>query len=177
MSLEPEAKIRVEIEWGEQRITFTATSAKEAIGKLYTLAEGIIPHLVTSFRLIYHPDLAALAERLYPFLTITSDGAIVLKDPARNLPAFDKILLCLTAALIRNRVMPDKPPHLLVKELPFVTGAAARTVTNQIPKIVREGYADRLRGERRETFLRITDKGLYYVEHQILPGLERRASR
>jgi hypothetical protein len=145
--------LKVHLEFGDVKIDFEGDVNKVAESIVHFLAE-VYPNLEILRKLVYTPDVASLAAKLVGRAEITAEGPILVSGPETS--ARDAACTALLGAYVGSKLGKLPKESLSPGDLAKITGKAKKTISNEVPKLVADGLAERTdEGEYRLTVLGI----------------------
>ncbi len=143
--------LRVHIEFGEVKVDFEG-DVNQVTESIIRFLTGIYPNLEILRKLVYTPDAANLAAKLVGRVEITVEGPILVSGP--DLSTRDAACTALLGAYVGNKLGKLPKESLSPGDLAKITGKAKKTISNEVPKLVADGLAERTgEGEYRLTIL------------------------
>ena len=145
--------LRVHLEFGEVKVDFEG-DVNQVTESIIRFLTGIYPNLEILRKLVYTPDVANLAAKLVGRVEITVEGPILVSGP--DLSTRDAACTVLLGAYVGNKLGKLPKESLSPSDLARITGKAKKTISNEVPKLVADGLAERTgEGEYRLTVLGI----------------------
>jgi len=135
-----DVKLRVHVEFGEVKADFEG-DADEVFKAVSRFLLQAYPNLETVQRLVYTPDLIKISEDLVGLVELTSEGPILVS--VGDLSATRVMFLALLGAYVGHKLGKLSKDTLSSNELAVITGKAKKTVMNELPQLVSNGYIQR----------------------------------
>jgi predicted transcriptional regulator len=153
-------QVKVHIDVGDMQYDGSG-SVEEIVPQVMQFLIQAVPAYDIAKRLIYIPDLAALADKVSEFARMTTTGQLLLTRI--DIPAEKAIAILLFMAQLANRMGKRNTDSLTIEEISTGVGRAPKTIRNVLVQIQRLGVIERAdRGK-----YRITSKGLMELEHSL----------
>jgi len=166
-----EEKIRIHVEFGENRLDFEG-SVEEAIRALLAFLQQAYPAYSIAKKLTLTVDVEELLRSLEGVLAFTPEGPVILvgKDKLdRELSIRELILLHLVKAYAGFKLGNLPKDSLSVDELLKATGGKVGAVAGRLSEMVSEDFIERLgRAE-----YKITTYGVKHFLEAVLPKVKR----
>ncbi len=133
-------KLKVHLEFGEAKVDLEGdvNQVFEAIVRFLT---EVYPNLEILRNLVYTPDLTSLAAKLVGRIEITAEGPILVSGA--ELSARDAACIALLGAHVGNKLGKLTKETLSSGDLAKITGKARKTISNEVPKLITDGLAER----------------------------------
>jgi hypothetical protein len=143
--------LRVHLEFGEVKVDFEGNVNQVAESIVRFLTE-VYPNLEILRKLVYNPDVTNLAAKLVGRVEITAEGPILVSG--FELSTRDAACIALLGAYVGNKLGKLPKESLTSGDLAKITGKARKTISNEVPKLVADGLAERtVEGEYKLTIL------------------------
>ena len=154
-------QVRVQIDVNEMH--YEASGAvNEIVPQLMQFLSQAVPAYDIARKLVYIPDLAALADKVSDFARMTPTGQLLLTRI--NLPAERAITILLFMAQLAGKMGKREGDTLSIEEISTGVGRAPKTIRNVLVQLQRLGLIDRADRGR----YRITTKGLMELEGNLI---------
>jgi predicted transcriptional regulator len=141
-------------------------AAEEVVPQILRFLSEAVPTYDLARRLMYVPDLAAIADRTYEIGKMTSTSQLLLTR--NDLPAERLISVVLFMAHLAAKIAKRATDALNIEEISTAVGKAPKTIRNTIVNMQRAGLMERAdRGS-----YRITQKGLMELENSLRQSSE-----
>jgi DNA-binding transcriptional ArsR family regulator len=145
--------LRVHLEFSDIKVDFEGDVNKVAESIIRFLTE-VYPNLEILRKLVYTPDMTNLAAKLVGRVEITAEGPIFVSGS--EISARDAACIALLGAYIGNKLGKMPKESLSSSDLAKITGKARKTISNELPRLVDDGLAERTsEGEYELTILGI----------------------
>ncbi len=145
-------KLKIHVEFEGLKEDYEG-SPDEVVRALLISLGKVYPSLDLARKLVFQPDLSALAESLVGVVEFAPEGLLVLAGEA---PADEVILVSLTGSYVGFRLGKLGDDTSSADELAKTTGKALKTISNQLAWIIDDGLVERVgRGKYRITSLGI----------------------
>jgi hypothetical protein len=154
-------KLKVHLEFSDAKADFEGdvNQVFEAIIRFLT---NVYPNLEILQSIVYAPDLAGISKKLVGLVEITSGGPVLVSEV--EMPARDAMCIVLLSAYVGKRLGRLLKETLSSSELAKITGKARKTISNELPKLISEGTAERTE----EGEYRLTTVGIRKTEDTIV---------
>jgi predicted transcriptional regulator len=150
-------QVRIQIDANGLHYESSGT-AEEVVPQIMRFLSEAVPTYDLARRLIYVPDLAALADRTSEIGKMTSTSQLLLTR--NDMPAERSISVVLFMAHLAAKIAKRAADSLNIEEISTAVGKAPKTIRNTIVNMQRAGLIERAdRGS-----YRITQKGLMELE-------------
>jgi len=150
-------QVRIQIDANGLHYESSGT-AEEVVPQIMRFLSEAVPTYDLARRLIYVPDLAALADRTSEIGKMTSTSQLLLTR--NDMPAERSISVVLFMAHLAAKIAKRAADSLNIEEISTAVGKAPKTIRNTIVNMQRAGLMERAdRGS-----YRITQKGLMELE-------------
>jgi len=136
-------------------------SAQEIVPQVMQFLIQAVPAYDVARKLVYVPDLAAIADVVGEFARMTTTGQLLLTRI--NLPAEKAITILLFMAQLAGKMGKRSNDSLNIEEIATGVGRAPKTIRNVLVQLQRTGQIDRAERGR----YRITTKGLMELENSL----------
>jgi len=164
--LKGEEKLKVHIELGEAKADFEG-EINQVFELTVKFLTQIYPNLEILQRIVYTPDIVALAKKIEGLIEITSEGLILL--PNFDVPARDAICIALLGAYLGKALGKLSKDTLTTRHLARIIGKARKTVSNEVPRLLSDGLIERTpKGEYRLTTVGIRKTESFIEEYKKL---------
>ena len=150
-------QVRIQIDANGLHYESSGT-AEEVVPQIMRFLSEAVPTYDLARRLIYVPDLAALADRTSEIGKMTSTSQLLLTR--NDMPAERSISVVLFMAHLAAKIAKRAADSLNIEEISTAVGKAPKTIRNTIVNMQRAGLMER--AERGS--YRITQKGLMELE-------------
>jgi len=154
-------QVRVQIDVNEMHYE-AAGAVDEIVPQLMQFLIQAVPAYDIARKLVYIPDLAALADKVSDFARMTPTGQLLLTRI--NLPAERAITVLLFMAQLAGKMGKREGDTLSIEEISTGVGRALKTIRNVLVQLQRLGLIDRADRGR----YRITTKGLMELEGTLI---------
>ena len=145
--------LRVHLEFGDVKVDFEG-DVNQVTESIIRFLTGVYPNLEILRKLVYIPDVTNLATKLVGHAEITAEGPILV--PRLETSARDAACTALLGAYVGSKLGKLSKESLSSADLAIITGKAKKTISNEVPKLVADGLAERTdEGEYRLTVLGI----------------------
>jgi len=145
--------LRVHLEFGEVKVDFEG-DVNQVTESIIRFLAGVYPDLEILRRLVYTPDVASLAAKLVGRAEITAEGPILVSGS--DLSTRDAACIAILGAYVGSKLGKLPKESLSTSDLARITGKAKKTISNEVPKLVADGLAERTgEGEYKLTILGI----------------------
>jgi len=153
-------KVRLEIDG--QSAEFEGSPEEVVSAALKYLAQSY-PALSIVKRIVFSPDLVELIGKLSPALSITENGAIIVK---REVATEDGILLVTAGSDIASKLGKRIDPSMSIEEIVLTLNMAEKTVRNVCSLLSKQGHIIR-DGKGR---YRISQTGIFHLLSRLGTG-------
>jgi len=133
-------RLKVHIEFGEAKADFEG-DANQVFESIVRFLTQIYPNLEILQRIVFTPDLTRLVEKLVGLVEITSEGSMIV--PGLDLSARNAICFVLLGAYVGSKLGKLSKGSVSHNDLSKLTGKAKKTISNELPRLVSEGLAER----------------------------------
>jgi hypothetical protein len=134
----------------------------EIVPQLMQFLIEAVPAYEIAQKLVYIPDLAALADKVSDFARMTPTGQLLLTRI--DLPAEKAITVLLFMAQLAGKMGKREGDALSIEEISTGVGRAPKTIRNMLVQLQRADIIDRADRGR----YRITTKGLMELERKLV---------
>jgi hypothetical protein len=134
-----ETRLRVQVEYGQMKADFEG-SVDEVFEATLRFLTQVCPNLEIVQNIAYTPDLVKISKELAGLLKVTGEGLIM---SVHDLPASKMISLALLGAHAGDKLGKLSKDTLSSNDLAVVTGKARKTVMNEMPRLMDQGYVER----------------------------------
>lgn len=138
--MDKKPELRVHVEFGGMTAHFEG-DADEVLKGFTRFLTQVYPSLEIARRLVYAPDIIAIAEDLSGLVELSSEGPIIVSKG--DLSARELICLALLGTHVGYRLGKLSTQDLSPDELARVVGKAKKTVMNELPGLVSNGQIEK----------------------------------
>ncbi len=133
-------QLKVHIEFGEAKVDFEG-DVNQVFEAIVRFLINVYPSLEVLNKLLYSPNLTDLAEKIAGTVEITDEGPILVSEA--ELSTRDAACIAMLGSYIGNKIGKLSKETLSPAELAKITGKARKTISNEVPRLIADGFVEK----------------------------------